>query len=151
MAAFLALPAVVAIVIPLAMAPLDASAGGFTPWGLVLVAVGVAILGATVREFFTQGRGTLAPWDPPRRLVVTGLFAHCRNPMYIGVLMIVLGHAWTFRSPLIAGYAAVLALAFHLRVVVAEEPWAARMFPDEWPAYRGHVPRWLPQWRPWRP
>jgi len=149
-AAFLALPTIVAFVIPIAIAVLDPYAGGFTAWGTVGIALGIAVLGATVREFFTQGRGTLAPWDPPRQLVVTGLFARCRNPMYIGVVLTVLGHAWTFRSPLVAAYAVVIGVVFHVRVVVAEEPWAAQTFPAEWPTYRAQVPRWLPRRRAWR-
>ena len=148
--AVLALPAVVAFVVPWGLAAVDAAAGGWSPWGLVVTVVGVAVLASTVAAFFTQGRGTLAPWNPPRRLVTTGLFARCRNPMYVGVVTTVVGHAWTCASPVVGGYAVVLAVGFHVRVVTFEEPWAARTFPEEWPAYRANVPRWLPRLRPWR-
>ena len=150
LAAFLALPTLVAFVFPLGIALGDSRALGFTPWGLVVTAIGVTVLLSTVRAFFTQGRGTLAPWNPPRALVVSGLFARCRNPMYVGVLLTIAGHASTFRSPSTAVYCAAFGLIFHLRVVLHEEPWARRTFPDDWPEYAGNVPRWLPRARPWR-
>jgi len=145
--AVLTLPVVVAFVLPLAIAAVDPYALGFTAWGLPCTGLGIVVVAGTVREFFTQGRGTLAPWDPPRHLVTTGLFARCRNPMYVGVLLTVFGDAWTFRAPIVAAYGAILAVAFHVRVLVYEEPWAARTFPDEWPDYRARVPRWLPRVR----
>lgn len=149
-AAFLTLPAIVAYALPLGIGALDPWARGWSPWGLSLTAVGTAVLASTVRAFFTQGRGTLAPWNPPRRLVTAGLFARCRNPMYVGVLLTIAGHAWTLGSALVAGYAALFAAVFHVRVVTFEERWAERTFPEDWPAYRANVPRWLPRLRPWR-
>ena len=151
--AFVALPFVVAVVVPLALIGLSdgwGPLGALDPPGVALFVLGLGILLVTVREFFTQGRGTLAPWNPPRRLVTTGLFAHCRNPMYVGVLATILGEAWALRSPGIAVYAVVLAIAFDLRVRTFEEPWAQARFPDHWPAYRNAVPRWWPRRTPWR-
>ena len=142
--AFLALPLIVAFVLPLTLVAGDPEAG-FTPWGLLGTALGVWVLGSTVREFFTQGRGTLAPWNPPRRLVTTGLFARCRNPMYVGVVATILGHAWTFQCARVAIYGVAMWVVFHVRVCWHEEPWAARSFPDAWPAYRARVPRWMPR------
>jgi protein-S-isoprenylcysteine O-methyltransferase Ste14 len=63
--------------------------------------------------------------------------------MYVGVLLILTGWATSFRTPTLAIYAVVVAILFHLRVLVHEEPWLARTFPGEWPAYRSRVPRWL--------
>jgi len=141
-AAFLALPAVVAYALPIGLG-LGAGAG-IVPWGLGVAAVGTVAVIRTVIDFFTRGHGTLAPWDPPRELVTTGLFAWCRNPMYIGVLVTITGWAVTFRSIALAGYSAAAAFAFHVRVVLVEEPWASETFPDDWPNYRQQVPRWLP-------
>lgn len=149
--AILSLPALAGLAVPLLVGWLDPWGGAFDFEALSVVALGSLIVYSTVRAFFTQGRGTLAPWDPPRRLVTTGLFARSRNPMYIGVLVVVAGWAATFRSPLTAAYAFVLVLGFHVRVLVHEEPWAEATFGDEWRRYRGHVPRWVPRVRPWNP
>lgn len=90
-----------------------------------------------------RSSGTLAPWSPPTRLVVSGLYRVSRNPMYVAVLLIVAGWALLFRSRAIGIYAAVLMLAFHARVVWGEEPWLARTHGTEWAAYASMVPRWL--------
>ncbi len=147
-AAFVALPLMVAFVIPLAIGSGDPRRGALRWEALVCTVCGTAILLRTVRDFFTVGGGTLAPWNPPRTLVTSGLFAWCRNPMYVGVLLVIAGHAWMFASPSLAVYAVVAMVAFHLRVVLYEEPQAARRFPAAWPAYCARVPRWLPR-PPW--
>jgi len=148
LAAFLALPAMVAGLMPWLIARGDPWAGAgpeAVRWlGLLLAGVGLAVLLRCVRDFFVAGRGTLAPWDPPRQLVAVGLYRWVRNPMYVGVLTLVLGFAAAGRSPWLAAYAAVLAIAFHLRVRFFEEPWLARTFPEAWPAYAAAVPRWWP-------
>ena len=78
---------------------------------------------------------TVAPWAPPRKLVTSGPYRLSRNPMYIGVIDVLLG------------YALAVAIAFHLRVLVSEEPWARRTFGADWEDYRARVPRWLPRLR----
>jgi protein-S-isoprenylcysteine O-methyltransferase Ste14 len=96
-----------------------------------------------VRDFYVAGRGTLAPWSPPRRLVTVGPYRLSRNPMYVAVLLILCGWALTFASPTFWFYMACVAVAFHLRVVFFEEPWLARTHGAAWLAYRNRVPRWL--------
>ena len=103
----------------------------------------MAVLLLTVREFYVAGRGTLAPWSPPRTLVTSGLYRYTRNPMYVGVLLILCGWAIGFRSWPLAIYAAAVAIAVHLRVVLHEEPFLARTHGDAWTAYRARVGRWL--------
>ncbi|MDH4170729.1 MAG: isoprenylcysteine carboxylmethyltransferase family protein [Acidimicrobiia bacterium] len=115
--------------------------------GAGVFGVGAFVVVRTVLDFFMVGGGTLAPWDPPRRLLTVGLFGVCRNPMYIGVITTVAGWATTFRSPTVAAYACVLAAVLHLRVIRFEEPWAEQSFPDTWPTYRERVPRWFPRLR----
>jgi protein-S-isoprenylcysteine O-methyltransferase Ste14 len=92
-----------------------------------------------------QGKGTLAPWSPPRRLVVVGLYRVVRNPMYVAVFTRVLGWGLSFTSAPLALYALVLAIAFHLRVVLHEEPWLRQQFGADWITYAAAVPRWLPR------
>jgi protein-S-isoprenylcysteine O-methyltransferase Ste14 len=117
--------------------------------GVVVVAAGLAVLLWCVRDFYASGRGTLAPWDPPRHLVVVGLYRFVRNPMYVGVLTLVAGWGLLAGSPLIAVYAVALAVVFHLRVILFEEPWLARTFGEEWKRYSAAVSRWLPRRAPW--
>jgi protein-S-isoprenylcysteine O-methyltransferase Ste14 len=147
---FLALPGVIAMLVPAALAMLDPWRTGIWPAGVSVLAAGAIVLIVCVRDFLASGGGTLAPWDPPQRLVLVGLYRHSRNPMYIGVLLIVFGWGLLVRSPLLFIYGLVLALAFHLRVLWREEPWLARRFGVQWDAYETAVPRWLPRLTPWR-
>lgn len=140
--AFLLLPGMVAFVIPaLVIAPRDARP--FNPAGLLLLLPGVVVLLWCVREFYSAGRGTLAPWSPPTSLVVSGPYRFSRNPMYVGVLTILCGWALAYRSIVLAIYAVIVAVAFHLRVVYYEEPWLGRTHAGTWPAYRARVRRWV--------
>jgi len=147
--AFIALPGLVAIVVPPIIAAIDPWRVGPARTGLVVMAAGALVLVWCVRDFFVAGRGTLAPWDPPKSLVVVGLYRHTRNPMYVGVLVLVLGWAMTLGSPALGAYAILLAVAFHLRVLIHEEPWLASQFGPQWHAYAAAVPRWLPRFTPW--
>jgi protein-S-isoprenylcysteine O-methyltransferase Ste14 len=143
-AAFLAMPAVAAGVVPWLLLRSDRWRGAPQAPGAALAALGAVGLLWCVRDFYVIGKGTLAPWAPPSRLVVRGLYRIVRNPMYVSVLAIVSGIAWWRASPVVAAYAAALAIAFHLRVVVNEEPVMARRFGEEWIAYRARVRRWIP-------
>lgn len=147
--AFLALPGIVAFVVPLLIASADASNRSVSTSGVPVVLTGILLLLWCVRDFFVIGKGTLAPWDPPKRLVMVGLYRHVRNPMYVSVVVLVTGWALVFTSRQLAAYAIILALGFHVRVLVHEEPRLARQFGDDWRDYRAHVRRWLPRLTPW--
>jgi protein-S-isoprenylcysteine O-methyltransferase Ste14 len=140
--AFLALPGMVAFVIPLwFIVPRDrriTDAIGIIPLGL-----GIVLLLWCVREFYIAGRGTLAPWAPPRHLVMSGLYRYSRNPMYIAVTTILFGWALLFRSRSLAYYAILFMLVFVVRVMLAEEPFLARTYGEKWARYRSEVPRWF--------
>jgi protein-S-isoprenylcysteine O-methyltransferase Ste14 len=101
-------------------------------------------------QFVRQGHGTPAPIAPPRNLVVTGSFRYLRNPGYLGVLSLIVGQGLYFGSGGILIYAAGVALAFHLFVVLYEEPELRRRFGAEYEAYRRQVPRWIPRRTPFR-
>jgi len=117
--------------------------GGAWHWvGLAIGLVGFGILASTVREFFIRGRGTLAPWDPPRALVAEGPYRWCRNPMYVGVLLLIAGEARWWGSGEVLLYGGAIGVIFHLRVVYFEEPWLEHSFPEAWIEYRGRVKRW---------
>ena len=138
--AFLILPGTVAFLVPWLLRP-----RGEQPHvvGIPVLIAGIVLLLWCVRDFYVVGRGSLAPWAPPERLVVVGLYRVSRNPMYIAVLVILCGWAATFGSRTLWIYAGVIAVAFHLRVIFGEEPWLARTHGVEWATYRAHVPRWL--------
>ena len=110
--------------------------GSFNAIALILLIPGVALLLWCVRDFLVIGKGTLAPWDPPRGLVFSGAYRFSRNPMYVGVSLILLGWAMAFRSSGLLLYALIVMLAFHLRVVFGEEPWLARTHQRTWNEYR---------------
>jgi len=141
--AFLVLPGISAFLVPLLLAP-DHPDPRPVHWvGALMIAIGTAILLWCVKEFYVLGKGTLAPWSPPRNLVMTGLYRWSRNPMYVGVSLIVFGWAIWFMSRGLLIYAVALAIAFHLRVVLGEEPWLARTHGEAWVKYRQSVPRWF--------
>ena len=147
--AFLALPGVVAGVVPALLASADARRGSGSVYGFALLLLGLFLLLWCVRDFLVSGKGTLAPWDPPKNLVVVGLYRVVRNPMYMAVVTLVAGWSLAAGSPWLAGYAVVLACGFHLRVILHEEPWLRRQFGPDWDAYSASVRRWLPRSRPW--
>jgi protein-S-isoprenylcysteine O-methyltransferase Ste14/pimeloyl-ACP methyl ester carboxylesterase len=141
--AFLALPGVVAFLVPLWWAWPAARARGFAWSALLLLLPGIGLLLWCVREFWVRGKGTLAPWDPPRHLVASGLYRISRNPMYVSVVLILIGWAIGFRSHSLLVYALAVMAAFHARVLLYEEPVLARTHRDEWKRYAARVPRWL--------
>ena len=143
-AAVFLLPVTVAGAVPAVIILLD-------PWrrsvfwpGAAVPAAGIALTTACVRAFYLRGRGTLAPWDAPEELVVGGPYRFCRNPMYAGVVLTIIGLSVLFVSPLLLPYAAVTAAAFHLRVVKYEEPRLQALFGERWTAYEAGTNRWLP-------
>jgi protein-S-isoprenylcysteine O-methyltransferase Ste14 len=141
--AFLALPGIVAFAIPLLFVSGQMDSFRARPLGLLVFSIGVALLLLCTYKFYVSGQGTLAPWSPPRRLVRDGPYRYSRNPMYVGVGLILIGWAALFWSPTLTVYAAAVVLAFHIRIILGEEPWLARTFGADWETYRARVPRWL--------
>ena len=122
--------------------------GGWHLLGPLLIVVGLAIYIACVSDFMTIGGGTPAPIDPPRRLVMLGLYRYVRNPMYVGVGTVHAGEVVFTTAPLLASYTALVWLIWHLFVLFYEEPKLEQLFGDEYRAYRARVPRWVPRWVP---
>jgi protein-S-isoprenylcysteine O-methyltransferase Ste14 len=141
--AFLALPGVAAFLVPALWLRITGHTTLAHPFGVVLLVAGVAALLACVRDFYVAGRGTLAPWAPPRYLVRVGLYRYTRNPMYVSVVTIVVGWSVAFASTGLLLYAVAMAIAFHVRVVRNEEPFLAGTQGEDWQRYRREVPRWL--------
>ena len=118
--------------------------------GLALVATGAVLLGACIVEFARSGRGTLSPVDPPRELVVKGLYRYVRNPMYLSVATIVAGEALLARSAALAVYGAVWFVCVTLFVIGYEEPTLRQRFGGAYDEYTRRVGRWIPTVRGYR-
>ena len=116
--------------------------------GVALIAVGLGLGLWTLRLFIRIGKGTLAPWDPTRRLVVDGPYRLVRNPMITGVLAILFGEAALFGSVGLLVWAALFFAINTAYFVRSEEPGLERRFGEEYRAYRRSVPRWLPRRAP---
>jgi len=121
------------------------SLGGARWAGLVPIVVGIVVVVACVVGFAVQGRGTPAPFDPPRQLVTGWLYARVRNPIYVGGSLVLLGEAIVWQSFAILGYAVGMWLIWHLLVVGYEEPALHRRFGSSYGQYRQQVRRWLPR------
>jgi protein-S-isoprenylcysteine O-methyltransferase Ste14 len=112
--------------------------------GMVVASAGAALALWCVIAFASIGRGTPAPFDPPRRLVMQGPYRLVRNPMYVGAGFALAGAALFYESLPLLGYSVVFLLAAHLFVVWYEEPTLRRAFGHEYDAYCRQVRRWWP-------
>jgi protein-S-isoprenylcysteine O-methyltransferase Ste14 len=120
--------------------------GPLTWVGGVVILLGAAIYFRCAWEFAVRGLGSPAPIAPTKFLVTTALHRYVRNPMYIGVLTVLLGEAVTFRSAVLLGYATFFCVPVELFVVFYEEPALRRQFGESYEEYRRSVPRWIPKW-----
>jgi len=108
------------------------------------MALGAAIYYWCAWDFATAGQGTPAPIDPPKHLVVKGLYRFVRNPMYAGVLLLLAGESLAFQSLRILTYAAIVFVVANLFVIFYEEPALKRKFGAEYEEYLRSVTRWIP-------
>jgi protein-S-isoprenylcysteine O-methyltransferase Ste14 len=113
--------------------------------GMVVGAVGSAVALWCVFTFASIGRGTPAPFDPPRRLVIQGPYCFVRNPMYFGAGLALAGAALFYESWPLLGYAGFFYLVTHLFVVAYEEPVLRRTFGQEYKEYCARIGRWWPR------
>jgi protein-S-isoprenylcysteine O-methyltransferase Ste14 len=153
------LPGMVTIPVPaaiLAVGGIDVGWGFDGPWSALPVVAGAALIGFglalwywTVNLFARQGEGTLAPWDPTRRLVLLGPYRHVRNPMITGVLLVLGGEAALFGSLGVLAWAGAFFLVNAVWFPLVEEPGLARRFGSDYEAYKRNVPRWVPRRTPW--
>lgn len=118
--------------------------------GALLMLAGLSGLVDSFARFALQGLGTPAPIAPPRHLVVTGLYRHVRNPMYVALVAIILGQAVLLGDWRLVVYGALCWLAGHLFVVTYEEPTLEQAFGGEYEIFSANVPRWIPRLTPWR-
>lgn len=118
---------------------------GSTYLGLLLTIFGAIFMLNMFVYFALSGKGTPAPFDPPKKLITRGLFRYVRNPGYIGGALIVLGEGFFLESAVVFVFAASLCILFHLFVVYYEEPTLKREFGESYEDYLKAVPRWIPR------
>jgi protein-S-isoprenylcysteine O-methyltransferase Ste14 len=145
----LVVPGAVTVYVPYLILS-QASPATIDSWGasqllaLLLIVVGTGVLLHCIGTFAVSGRGTLSPLDAPQSLVIRGLYRSVRNPMYLGVLAILLGEAWLFESLALLEYALGWFALIHLVVILHEEPVLRRRFGESYQRYCRSVRRWLP-------
>ncbi len=147
----LLLPGSVTLLIPFyilsARGPRVSHWGPLQLLGLAAIALGGAILIRCIVEFARSGRGTLAPVDPPKTLVVQGLYRYVRNPMYVGVTSVLLGETALFLSSALLYYTAVWFVIVNVFVIFYEERTLRARFGESYEQYRRAVGRWIPRRR----
>lgn len=133
--------------IPLVLLPREpkVETGVFAYLALPLCLLGGAMILRCFWEFTFRGRGTPAPIDPPRELVVTGLYRYVRNPIYVSVLIILIGYLLWFKTIWMLAYAVLVFLIFHLFITLYEEPTLKKKFGAAYENYCKSVPRWIPR------
>jgi protein-S-isoprenylcysteine O-methyltransferase Ste14 len=155
----LLLPTTVVVVIPLWIARrwhvVPDWPGSRIEWmaaasGLAAGVIGLTLFGSSLRRFASEGRGTLAPWDPPRRLVIRGPYRYVRNPMISGVGFMLAGLALCLRSRPHGMWAALFGGLNMLFIPLIEEPLLEARFGDDYRTYRRAVPRFIPLLKPWK-
>ena len=146
----LILPVTALVVVPLCIEP-DVSRGRpvALALGLAILLIGLLVMAWTISLFIRIGRGTLAPWSPTARLVVGGPYAHVRNPMILGVLIVLLGEALAAESWRILAWAMVFFSINAVYFVFLEEPGLEGRFGEQYRVYKRHVPRWIPRLKAW--
>lgn len=159
-AAVAVLPFTVTVVVPIWLARRNGmvAGAGTSPeallmqvGGLALLAVGGLLFAASLHRFISDGRGTLAPWDPPRQLVVSGPYRYVRNPMISGVIFVLFSEALLLLSWPHAGWALIFLGLNAVHIPLIEEPMLAAKFGESYREYCRHVPRLVPRARPWEP
>jgi protein-S-isoprenylcysteine O-methyltransferase Ste14 len=118
--------------------------------GAICICLGLLLMTATIRLFVTVGKGTLAPWESPQRLVVQGVYRHVRNPMISGVLFVLLGESVITASVPLFRWFILFGVINAIYIPVLEEPGLVGRFGEEYLAYKRHVPRWIPRLTPWK-
>jgi protein-S-isoprenylcysteine O-methyltransferase Ste14 len=113
--------------------------------GGLLLALGAVLVLEAFARFAFEGRGTPMPWAPPTRFVVHGTYRLVRNPMYVGVVALILGQALLLGRWILVAWAAAAATIFHLFLVLHEEPGLRRRFGADYEEYSRRVGRWLPR------
>ncbi len=118
--------------------------------GTACIAFGLFLMAKTISLFAGVGQGTLAPWEPPKKLVVKGVYRHVRNPMISGVLFILCGQSLIFGSTAIVAWFLFFLMGNLTYIPLLEEPGLEKRFGEDYALYKKNVPRWIPRVKPWQ-
>ena len=119
--------------------------------GIILIIFGLFIMTLTIWSFIKIGKGTLAAWNPTRKLVIAGMYRYVRNPMIIGVMLVLLGESIALLSFNIFVWAIIFFAIYNLYSFAIEEPNLKKKFSDDYIEYKRNVPRWIPRLKPYKP
>lgn len=117
--------------------------------GCGVIALGLLLVIKTNLIFAKIGKGTLAPWDPPKNFVISGIYRYVRNPMIIGVAIILSGEALLFGSLVTFIWVICFLVGNHVYFIKKEEPGLETRFGSKYLLYKKNVPRWIPRLKPW--
>lgn len=119
--------------------------------GLALFLTGLTVMTITISSFIKIGKGTLAPWSPTKKLVLKGPYRYVRNPMILGVFIVLLGETLMMLSKNILVWAGIFLIINTIYFIIYEEPDLEKKFGDEYREYKKNVSRWLPRFTPYYP
>lgn len=117
--------------------------------GLCVFIFGLVLVISSIRQFSKRGKGTLAPWHPPQKLVVSGIYRYTRNPMISGVVLVLLGEVIILGSVPMVFWLILFAGVNYLYFIIGEEPELEKRFGEDYIEYKKNVPRLLPRIKPW--
>lgn len=153
---FIILPGTVLVFIPLMLLFITKDfellhPGNYLFWPAFILAIsGFILCYKTVRLFLTEGKGTPAPWNPPKKLVVKGPYCYVRNPMITGAILIFAFETILLKSWAIAIWMTVFFTGKTLYFVFVEEKELTKRFGNSYTQYKNNVPRWIPRLQPWK-
>jgi protein-S-isoprenylcysteine O-methyltransferase Ste14 len=119
-------------------------------FGLFLMIIGLSVMVWTISSFILIGKGTLAPWSPPEKLVIVGIYRYVRNPMIMGVLTVLSGESLVFSSRYIMNWTFLFFCINFFYFLVLEEPYLEHKFGEDYLDYKRNVRRWIPKIKPYR-
>lgn len=118
--------------------------------GVAVMCVGLLAMITTIASFIRIGKGTLAPWSPTKKMVMVGLYQYVRNPMIMGVMIVLIGESIAIASRSIFIWSLIFFVINTIYFVLYEEPNLEKRFGDEYREYKKHVARWVPRLKPYR-
>lgn len=151
--ALLVLPFNVLVTIPaliliFSKTPFRLSVSGLLVLGSLFFIIGLSLAVSTVRLFIGFGQGTPAPWSPPQKLVLSGPYRYVRNPMIIGVCLMLLGEVCFFLNNGLAVWLLIFVMINLIYIPLVEEKGLSKRFGEDYSAYKRQVPRWIPLKKP---
>jgi protein-S-isoprenylcysteine O-methyltransferase Ste14 len=146
------LPVTVLIIIPLLIEKnITVTSTLAAAGGIIIICGGLYIMARTIYAIIKIGKGTLAPWSPTKKLVISGMYRYTRNPMIMGVLTVLFGESLAILSLNIFIWAVIFFIVNTGWFILYEEPDLEKKFGEEYLEFKNNVPRWIPGAKPFKP